>query len=966
MKLIGKRILASLLSVVMLLAVVPVMGLGITASAAETYSGKCGENLTWSFDPVTGELVIDGVGVMYDYDFDDDRPWEDYPHKIETVTIGDEVTTIGLRAFYYCVNLTSVTIGNSITKIGEAVFSGCVNLTSVTIGNSVTVIGDCAFDSCQSLTSITIPNNVQTIGNYAFRDCKSLTSITLPDSVTVIGDYAFKNCISLANVIIGNSVTSIGNHAFDSCYSLPGVAIPDSVTTIGDYAFYECAGFINIIIPDSVIIIGDYAFYWCSYLTSVTIGSGVTSIGDYAFAWCFSLADVEIPESVTTIGEGAFDDCANLTDIIIPESVTTIGKYLFRNCYDLTSIEVDADNEYYSSDSFGVLYNKTKTDLIQYPVGNERTKFIIPDSVNTISDYAFSGCNLANIMIPDSVAVIEKNAFAQCNLTNITIPDSVTIIGENAFDSCYNLTNIVVDTDNQHYSSDSFGVLYNKAKTDLIQYPIGNERTEFTIPDSVITVADSSFFMNYSIESITIPDSVTTIGNNAFSDCIYLTNLTIPDSVTKIGEYAFYECMNLTSITIPESVTTIEEWTFGGCDSLTSVTIPDSITKIEYAAFAWCYSLTDVYYFGTEEDWDEVEIYEGNEDLLDATIHFIGESEHTHSYSSSVTKEATCKETGVITYTCSCGDTYTEVIPMKEHNMVHDITLSTCKVAGMEYDFCSGCGETFNVKTLPLNAHTWGEWEVTTPPTASNEGISTRVCSVCGEKETKSIQKLGVMKDEKTGIEIEFDDEYGSGVEIKVEEVFDGDSFKIIENVCGNNNSEIYDISTIKNGVKVQPDGKVKVRIPVPAGFETTNILVFYIDSTNGTATNIPANIVEGYVEFETDHFSYYAIVEKLGKVNSVSINDISMNYKDSAAITPTINADAGVKYTVSYSSSNNDVVSVDANGRVTTNGTGSATITVTVTDEYGNTVTDTNNVNVSYKWWQWIIVIVLFGWIWY
>lgn len=102
------------------------------------------------------------------------------------------------------------------------------------------------------------------------------------------------------------------------------------------------------------------------------------------------------------------------------------------------------------------------------------------------------------------------------------------------------------------------------------------------------------------------------------------------------------------------------------------------------------------------------------------------------------------------------------------------------------------------------------------------------------------------------------------------------------------------------------------------------------------------------------------------GKVHSVSINDISMSYKDSATVTPTVNADSGVKYTVSYSSSNNDVVSVDSNGRLTTNDKGSATITVTVTDEYGNTVTDTCNVNVSYKWWQWIIVIVLFGWIWY
>lgn len=105
---------------------------------------------------------------------------------------------------------------------------------------------------------------------------------------------------------------------------------------------------------------------------------------------------------------------------------------------------------------------------------------------------------------------------------------------------------------------------------------------------------------------------------------------------------------------------------------------------------------------------------------------------------------------------------------------------------------------------------------------------------------------------------------------------------------------------------------------------------------------------------------------ETKGKVRSVSIYDISMLYKDGVTITPSINADSGVKYTVSYSSSDTDVVSVDSNGRLITNDTGTATITVTVTDEYGNTVTDTCKVEVSYKWWQWIIVIVLFGWIWY
>ena len=298
--------------------------------------------------------------------------------------------------------------------------------------------------------------------------------------------------------------------------------------------------------------------------------------------------------------------------------------------------------------------------------------------------------------------------------------------------------------------------------------------------------------------------------------------------------------------------------------------------------------------------------------------------------------------------------------------MTHYTEASTCKEQGYEYDECSYCNNIFNRVDLPIADHSWNDWTVVKESTTEAEGEEQRNCVVCGDIETRAIPKLNKIKDENTGVEIIYKDEYDSNVEIKVEPVFDGDSYQIIEMNFGNTNSKIFDISTVKDGEKVQPNGKVTVRIPVPADFTGTTVFVCFVDSSNGTVENIPAVVKNGYIEFEATHFSYYAIIEIIGKVNSVSIEDISMNYKNSTTIVPTVDVAPGVEYTVVYSSSNPSVASVDKNGNVSTGKTGSATITVTVTDEYGNTVTDTCEVKVSYSWWQWIIFIVLFGWIWY
>ena len=353
----------------------------------------------------------------------------------------------------------------------------------------------------------------------------------------------------------------------------------------------------DIIIPANykgkpVTSIRGYAFSGCSSLTSVTIGNGVTSIGGYAFEGCSSLTSVIWnAENCTKVGSSTFYRCSKLSSITIGENVTTIPAYAFYGCNSLENIT-------------------------------------IPDSVTYIGNFALYGCS---------------------SLTSITIPDSVTSICESAFRGCSSLTSIVVDNDNQYFTSID-GNLYNKDKTELIQYAIGKTDASFIITDSVTSIGDYAFFGCSGLTSVTIGNSVTSIRESAFDDCssltsvtignsvtsIYsyafdgcsgLTSITIPDSVNFIGSYAFKNCSSLTSVTIGNSVTSIYSYAFEGCSNLTSVTIGNGVTSIGNSAFYDCRSLKTVFYKGTAAQWGKISIDSYNDNLTNASRYFYSESE---------------------------------------------------------------------------------------------------------------------------------------------------------------------------------------------------------------------------------------------------------------------------------------------------------------------------------------------------
>ena len=343
------------------------------------------------------------------------------------------------------------------------------------------------------------------------------------------------------------------------------------VTTIGEGAFYENASLTAITIPNSITSIGGGAFYWCSSLTDLVIPNSVTSIGVQTFGLCTSLTSVIIPNSVTSIGVYCFAECTSLTNITIPDSLTSIGNAAFAHNPNLVTITVDPLNPAYTNID-GVLFDTAQSIVVQYPANNPGTSYTVPNSVTTIGDFAFQYCNF---------------------LTNVIVPAGVTNIGSRAFAYDNSLVAITVDELNLFYSS-SEGVLFDKAKTSLIQCP-QTKAGNYSIPNTVTSVWDGAFYGCSALTYVELPNSINSLGVKVFESCSNLTSITIPSGVSYLKTQCFEYC-GLTNVTIPNGVTNIGGFAFNGCN-LRTLTFPSSVTYIGSFAF-YCTTLKTVYFQG--------------------------------------------------------------------------------------------------------------------------------------------------------------------------------------------------------------------------------------------------------------------------------------------------------------------------------------------------------------------------------
>lgn len=301
--------------------------------------------------------------------------------------------------------------------------------------------------------------------------------------------------LKVKSLVVKEGVTSIGNYAFDIPSNLTSVTLADSVTYIGRYAFGDC-GLKTIDLPANLKTIDDYAF--------------VTN----------KLTEIKLPSKLKTIGAGAFSSNP-LESVTIPASVTFIGNEQgspFSGITSLKEIKVSSKNKNYCAVD-GVLFNKDKTELIQYPLGKSGSSYTIPSSVDKIGDEAFSSVTLKQITIPKGVKEIGRSAFHYAHkLTEVEIPSTVKSIDPTAFDVCYALKKFTVSSDNKYYTAKS-GVLFNKDLTELLFYPVSKITREYAVPDTVEHINGGAFRQNDYLFTLTLSKNLKSMGGYIVEGC---------------------------------------------------------------------------------------------------------------------------------------------------------------------------------------------------------------------------------------------------------------------------------------------------------------------------------------------------------------------------------------------------------------------------------------------------------------
>lgn len=517
---------------------------------------------------------VDVDGVLYSADMTELIL---YPaKKAGTLEVPATVKKIHARAFLGAEGLTELTFaeGSALVEIGDEAFKRCKGLVSVTLPQNVATLGAAAFAQCTSLESLTLSAALVEFEGAMIEGCSAIKSINIEgtnpnlysdngvlyngskttllyypanregESYTVLTSTvrieanAFANNKLLTAVTLPEGLVEIGANAFSMCAELVTVNIPGTVTLIDDWGFSNCYKLANITFGDGndKLIVNKYAFQSIA-ATSISLPARLAYLGNYAFIYA-GLETIEFAANsqLVEIADQVFQS-TDLVNVVLPDGIVTIGNGIFTNCYSLENVVFGEGLVSLGKDTF---YG-TDVKLVHFPstlktLGADTFKYI-----SSLEEVTFApNCQLE---------AIPEGTFRETGITSIIIPASVKEIGAEAFRDCESLTSVAFEDNSV-----------------------------------CLVIGDRAFNYCSALEEIKIPSAVSTIGEEAFESCTSLTKITIPATVTQFGGSAFYGCSALADIQFKAKPGELPSYLFYGCP-ITEFRIPNTVHTIGMSAF---------------------------------------------------------------------------------------------------------------------------------------------------------------------------------------------------------------------------------------------------------------------------------------------------------------------------------------------------------------------------------------------
>ena len=637
--------------------------------------GTCGENLVWSLDE-DGILSINGTGEMYDYGIDDCIFGNQLGGTVDVIKISEGVTSVGNYAFNYCYSrnngVVTVILPSTLRSIGIRAFYNChmydiglpdglqiinegafanANLRKIIIPSGLEELPDNCFYGCY-FEKIVIPENIKKIDYGAFASCRYLSDVTIEGTEIEMSDMVFHNCeLLLSAGPIGGEYNikygwdkKIPDYAFsNSC--ITDVAFSDSISAVGWNAFSGCQNLEKIKLPSNIIDIGAWAFTGSEKLKSAgPMGGGYNieyewdkSIPPNAFVQS-SIETIVLPEGIENIGHYAFSS-TNIREVVLPSSLVTIGYNAFSSCKDLCKVKILCPEE--QIDFQDKVFADCANLKTAGPIGSgSDIEFVWTER---IPDNTFYSCaSLEQATFPDTIIQIGDHSFYKCStLKQLMIPEGVERVGYYAFGDCSRLDKVTLPSTLSDIGKEcdryAWGSIFSGCDLLKTAGAVGTgANIEFAWKDSV---PDYVFYDCKSLTDVIIPDGISSIGSCVFCGCSNLEYLVIPESVKYISSGAFLyprdnSKNNCTKLMTAGSIgsgsniefgweDTIPKYAFYYQSSMQNIVLPKSVKKIGDYAFTKCKELTDVYYEGTESQWNQIEFGKDVlKDLGNITIHY--------------------------------------------------------------------------------------------------------------------------------------------------------------------------------------------------------------------------------------------------------------------------------------------------------------------------------------------------------